>query len=560
VPGWALDLGTTNTGLARWDDARGRPRLVDLPSICRKPDGREALEAPRLVPSAVHLIENPGPLDRLGGWPPLARRFFLGRQGFVGRPALERNYGVAQPSFVPTFKPALSSDPLLQLARVGPHGVTAREAAQVFLREILVEVKRHTGHRLRELVVTSPVTAFESYRAEVQEILKRLGVRHVRFVDEPVAAALGYGLNLTEDRTILVVDIGGGTMHVVLVRLSPHGAASGQATVLAKRGRPLGGNAVDGWVLADLCREAGAAAPDEGDDEGSRLWRRLMLAEACRVKEAVFFDESATFLLTPPGVCTLDAAERPGGGFLVFTRQRLARVLEENGFLRDLTVSIDEVFEQAKVPAEAVSDVLLVGGSTLLPGVFPLLEARFERRRLRAWHPFESVAYGAACFAADRVAAVDFIVHDYAFVTHDAKTGKAQHVVVVPRGTRFPTPPDFWKRQLVPTCSLGEPETIFKLLVCEVSRADGGARKFVWDAAGDLHKVGGAAGEAEVVVPLNAASPTLGYLDPPHSPRDRRPRLEVAFGVNSERWLTATVFDLLSQRQLMHEEPVVRLL
>jgi hypothetical protein len=133
-------------------------------------------------------------------------------------------------------------------------------------------------------------------------------------------------------------------------------------------------------------------------------------------------------------------------------------------------------------------------------------------------------------------------------------------VVVVPRGTRFPTRPDFWKRQLVPTCSLGEPETIFKLLVCEVSRADGGARKFVWDAAGDLHKVGGAAGEPELVVPLNAASPTLGYLDPPHSPRDRRPRLEVAFGVNSERWLTATVFDLFSQRELMREEPVVRVL
>jgi len=560
MTGWALDLGTTNSGLARWDEARGQPQLVALASICRKPQGREALEAPRLVPSAVHLIDDPGLLDRLGGWPPLARRLFLGRQGFIGRPALERNYGVAHPSFVPTFKPALSEDPMLPLARVGARSVTAREAARVFLRELLVEVKRHTGHRLRDLVVTSPVTAFESYRAEVQEILKRLGVRRVRFVDEPVAAALGYGINLTEDRTILVIDIGGGTMHAVVVRLSPQGAASGQATVLAKRGRTLGGNAVDGWVLADLCREAGAPPPTEADDEGTRLWRRLMLAEACRVKEAVFFDESATFLLTPPGVHSLDGAERPGGGFLVFTRPRLARLLEENGFLRDLTASIDEVVEQAKVPDEAISDVLLVGGSTLLPGVFPLLEARFERRRLRAWHPFESVAYGAACFAADRVAAVDFIAHDYAFVAHDPKTGQAQHVVIVPRGTRFPTRPDFWKRQLVPTCSLGEPETIFKLLVCEVSRADGGARKFVWDAAGDLHKVGGAAGEAEVVVPLNAASPTLGYLDPPHSPRDRRPRLEVAFGVNSERWLTATVFDLLSQRQLMHEEPVVRLL
>ena len=46
------------------------------------------------------------------------------------------------------------------------------------------------------------MTAFETYRAEVQAILRRLGVRRVRFVDEPVAAALGYGLSLTEDRTV----------------------------------------------------------------------------------------------------------------------------------------------------------------------------------------------------------------------------------------------------------------------------------------------------------------------------------------------------------------------
>lgn len=560
MAGWALDLGTTNTGVARWDDSRGQPQLVDLPSVCRKPEGRERLEAPRLVPSAVDLVADPGLLDRIGRWPPLARRLFLGRQAFIGRPALERNYGVVRPSFVPTFKPALSEEPLLPLARVRRRSVTAREAAQAFLRELLVEIKRRTGHRVRDLVVTSPVTAFESYRAEVQDILRRLGVRRIRFVDEPVAAALGYGLNLTEDRTVLVVDIGGGTMHVVVVRLSPQGAMAGQAVVLGKRGRPLGGNAVDGWILADLGQEAGAPPLEEIENESARLWRRLMLAEACRVKEAVFFDDSATFLFTPPGLGSRDAAGAPGAGFLPFSRDRLSRVLEEHGFLRGLTVSVDEAIEQARVAEKDISDVLLVGGSTLLPGVFPLLEQRFERRRLRAWQPFEAVAYGAACYAADRVAAVDFIVHDYAFVAHDPKTGEEQHVVVVPRGTRFPTPPDFWKRQLVPTCALGEPETIFKLLVCEVSRPDGGERRFVWDAAGDLHKVGGAAGDAQVVVPLNAAAPTLGYLDPPHSPRDRRPRLEVAFGVNSERWLTATVRDLLSQRELMREEPVVRLL
>src|SRR4029453_1291268 len=128
------------------------------------------------------------------------------------------------------------------LARVGRHSITAREAAQQYLRELLHAVKQTTGHRIREMVVTSPVSAFETYRAEVRGILRSLGVRKVRFVDEPVAAALGYGLSLTQDRTVLVVDIGGGTMHVVLVRLTTRGAMGGEGMVLAKRGRPLGGN------------------------------------------------------------------------------------------------------------------------------------------------------------------------------------------------------------------------------------------------------------------------------------------------------------------------------
>ncbi|HWM90131.1 MAG TPA: Hsp70 family protein [Thermoanaerobaculia bacterium] len=559
MTGWALDLGTTNSGVAFWDETLGRPRLVELPAICRKPaseDTEDPLEAPRLVPSAVHFLEKLRALDRLGSWPPLARRFFIGQRALIGRLALERNEGVVHPSFVPTFKPGLSSEALRPLARVGRESLTARDAAHAFLRELLHEVKRATGHRVRDLVVTSPVTAFEAYRAEVQQALRELGVRRVRFVDEPVAAALGYGISLGHERTVLVVDVGGGTMHVVLVRLSPKGAISGQATVLAKRGRPLGGNAVDGWVLQDLSRQMGHDM-SVGDDEVTRLWRRLMLAEACRVKEAVYFEEAAAFLMSPGGRTSLEPG--PGSGLATLTRGRLREILDEHGFYRSLNASVEEVLEQGRMALTDVEDVLLVGGSTLLPGFFSWFEERFERRRVRAWQPFEAVAYGAACFAGDRMNALDFIVHDYAFVTHDPKTGEAQHTIIVPRGTRFPTAPELWKRQLVPTCALGEPESIFKLLICEVSRADGDERRFVWDAAGDMHKVGGSSGDAQVVVPLNEASPTLGYLDPPHSPRDRRPRLEIAFGVSAERWLTATVRDLLTQRELMREEPVVKL-
>jgi molecular chaperone DnaK (HSP70) len=551
-----IDLGTTNTGVARWDPGSGQPQLVELPAVCRDPQAEDPLQAPRLVPSAVHLLPRSGLRDRIGAWPPVARRVFLGRVAVIGRPAVERNQGIANAAYVPGFKQALMTEPSRPLARLGRRAVTAREAAGAFLRELLAEVKRTTGARPRELAVTAPVVAFETYRAEVQRLLHDLGVRRVRFVDEPVAAALGYGLSLARERVLLVVDIGGGTMHVVLVRLTPRGATGGHAEVLAKQGSRIGGNAVDGWVLAQLCRDMGQQL-DEDEDSPSQLWRRLMLAEACRVKEAVFFQESEEFLMAP---ATEAWVGRPRPSIpTVLTRERLGAILADHGFFKALDGCIELVFEEARIGADAVEEVLLVGGSTLLPGVFARLETRFGRARLRAWQPFESVALGAACFAADRVSALDFIVNDYAFVTHDARTGEPRHTVIVPRGTRFPTPPDLWRRQLVPTCALGEPEGLFKLLVCEIGRGEGGERRLVWDAAGGLHKVGGTDGRPDVVVPLNEASPTLGILDPPHSPRDRRPRLDVAFGVNAERWLVATVRDLHTDRELMREEPVVRL-
>jgi molecular chaperone DnaK (HSP70) len=556
---WALDLGTTNSGVARWVDASGQAQLVDLPAVCRLPEGDDPLEAPRMVPSAVHILEEPGIIDRLGAWRPLARRFFLGRAAFIGRQALDRNRITVHPAFTPGFKAALGTEASRPLARAGRRIITARAAARAFLRELLLEIKRSTGHRVRDLVVASPVSAFETYRAEVKRILQDLGVTRARFVDEPLAVALGYGLGLTAESLVLVVDIGGGTMHTELVRLTPKGAERGQAQVIAKRGRPLGGNTVDSWVLCDACARMGHPIEQWADDGESRFWRRLMLAEACRVKEAVFFQENATFLLAPPGMVGGCAPRRPGSAEVAVSRDRLVELLEQNGFYRSLEDCFDEMFAGGKPDAAEVEHVLLVGGSTLLPGVYPLIERRFERRRLRAWQPFEAVAYGAACFAADRVGTVDFIVHDYAFLTHTARTGEEQHTIVIPKGTRFPTAPDLWKRQVVPTCALGEPETIFKLVICEVARGDG-ERKFVWDATGDLQKVGGAAGRAEVIVPLNQSSPTLGYLDPPHDPRDRRPRLEIAFGVNADRWLIATVNDLLTRRELMHQEPVVRLL
>ena len=400
-------------------------------------------------------------------------------------------------------------------------------------------------------------------RAELAGITRRLGVKQLHFVDEPVAAAIGYGVSLQERRRVLVVDFGAGTLDLALVDLTVRGVAEGSCEVLAKAGRMVGGNLVDRWILEEFCEVLGyQLQPDGPGDEA--FWYRLMLNEARRVKEAIFFSPAETFSVTPPeDISRFEARIAGNPGALRFDRDRLVQVLERRGLFEALDGCVRQILEEmtAKgLSAEDISEVLMVGGSTLLPDVYARLEGRFGRDRVRAWQPFEAVAYGACAYGADAFSQSDFIVHDYAFLTYDPKSHDPEYTIIVPKGTRIPTPAKFWTRRLVPTCSLGEPERVFKLVVCELGTPDEGERTFAWDKGGKLHKLGGEGGDDILVVALNDANPTLGSLDPPHSPRDRDARLEISFGVNADRWLCANVLDLKTQRVLMSEEPVVRLL
>jgi len=330
---WSLDLGTTNSGLARWDETRERAELFELPSICRKADANDPLEAPRMVPSAVHMLEEKDWATRIGRWPWVERWTFLGKQALIGREALERNQSEIHPAFCETFKAQLGQAPTFPVVRVGGHNHSAREVARTFLRELFVAVDRAGGGRIRDLTVTVPVDSYEGYRAELQAIGRGLGVKKLRFVDEPVAAAVGYGLTIQSERIVLVVDMGAGTLNMALVAMNPREAGEqGRSTVLGKAGRAFGGNLVDQWLLTRFCEDLGYVLSAKGDGEDA-FWYRLMLAEARSVKEALFFKESAGFFLKPPQRMRRGPAKRAGDDlpYLEVTRADLESILAEHG-------------------------------------------------------------------------------------------------------------------------------------------------------------------------------------------------------------------------------------
>lgn len=538
---WGLDFGSTNTRLARWDPAAGAARVLRLPQASRSTEGADPLLAPSAVPTVVLPREDLDLWTRLGARPWLRGRVRWGRWADIGRAAEER--GADRPGLARGIKRWLMRAPLQTVARSGARPVSAREAARCFLRELFVEAERIGGSRVDPLALTAPVDAYETYRAELRALCQELGVRDTRFVDEPVAAAIGYGLGLGATRRALVVDFGGGTLDVALVALEAAGAARGTCTVLGKAGREIGGDDVDRWLL-DLLLERAGTPLSLGEHGEPGFWRRALLPAARAVKEALYFSESALFLAPGQG---------PGRSEEVMvSREDLVALIRQNGVVQALAAATDQALDAAG--SGVVDDVLLVGGSTLLPGVFATFQERFGRDRVRAWQPFEAVALGAAALAADAFQPADYIVHDYAIRVHEVG-GQPGYEVVVPRGTRFPTAPDLWRRKVVPACAHGEPERTFKLVICELGpgREEGGLS---WDAAGYARRVEG----DRLVVPLNERDPAMGELSPPHPPGDERARLDIALGVNAERWLCATVRDLRSGKTLMKGEPVVRLL
>ena len=161
---------------------------------------------------------------------------FLGRRAHIGLTAINEDRKLRSPEFVPCFKPFLLRDSFQTLARRGDQDFNARHIAHLFLRELFAEVQRTTGERPRHLAIGTPVDCYEPYRAQIKQICTQLGVRKTWFIDEPVAAALGYGLTAERNKAILVVDFGAGTLDFALIALDEERLETGRCRVIAKEG------------------------------------------------------------------------------------------------------------------------------------------------------------------------------------------------------------------------------------------------------------------------------------------------------------------------------------
>jgi len=230
-------------------------------------------------------------------------------------------------------------------------------------------------------VITVPAYFDDAQRQATKDAAQLAGLKVLRLLNEPTAAALAYGLDQAAEGLYLVFDLGGGTFDVSLLRLS-----RGVFEVLATGGdSALGGDDYDRALADALLARSGLACHAS---ELPLTERATLLAEVRRVKEAL--SDLADAAQTLPLVATLQGQAQQWqisrADFDAATAALNAQTL----------TAVRRVLRDARVAATEVQGVVLVGGATRMPALRQAVAEFFGRPPLTDLNPDEVVALGAA--------------------------------------------------------------------------------------------------------------------------------------------------------------------
>ncbi|MEA2235087.1 MAG: molecular chaperone DnaK, partial [Solirubrobacteraceae bacterium] len=259
------------------------------------------------------------------------------------------------------------------------------EISALILRKLADDAARFLGEKVTEAVITVPAYFNDSQRQATKDAGTIAGLEVLRIINEPTAAALAYGLDKAGSETILVYDLGGGTFDVSILDVG-----DGVVEVRATNGDGhLGGDDFDKRLVDWLADEF---KKDQGIDlrsDPQALQRLYEGAERAKVELS-----STTQAQVNLPFITADASG-PKHLNLTVTRAQFEELTKD--LVERTRGPVEQALADAKLTADDIDEVILVGGSTRIPAVQELV------RRLTGGkdpnmtvNPDEVVALGAA--------------------------------------------------------------------------------------------------------------------------------------------------------------------
>ena len=368
-----IDLGTTNSVIAAVEGGKA----TVIPNA----------EGSRTTPSVVAFTENG---ERLVGQV-AKRQAILNAKGTItsAKRFIGRRYDEVQSEInAVTYDIVEGPDGMV---RFDIHGklYAPEEISALVLRKLADDVSKFLGEKVTEAVVTVPAYFNDAQRQATKDAGRIAGLEVLRIINEPTAAALAYGLEKKSNETVLVFDLGGGTFDVSILDVG-----DGVVEVRATSGDThLGGDDFDRRLVDYMADQFQNENTIDLRQDAQALQRLFEAAEKAKVELS-----SVTQTQVNLPFITADAN---GPKHLVMTIMRSTFEEITADLLERTNGPVQQAMADAKVTANDIDEVILVGGSTRMPAVQNLV------RRLTGGkdpnmtvNPDEVVAVGAAIQAA----------------------------------------------------------------------------------------------------------------------------------------------------------------
>ncbi len=254
-------------------------------------------------------------------------------------------------------------------------------------------------------VICIPANFNDAQKTATKEAGKLANLEVLYLLEEPVAAAIAYGVEKERDQTILIYDLGGGTFDVSILQVNSTQEKSAQLKILAKQGvSQLGGDDFDARIMAIASEKFKDQSQidlfdlhkDQGISQKALRQAQQKLKDAAE-KTKWELSEAQTALLTIPNLIKDESGN-------VHNLDMEISCTEFNDAIRDLIEqtrsAVESALTDAKLTIEDIDRLILVGGSTRVPLVKTMLVEMFGKEPYSDADPDTIVARGAAIFAA----------------------------------------------------------------------------------------------------------------------------------------------------------------